>query len=70
MHARAKGPSLSRHASRGKKEQHGEHPGAMPAHPEPDGRSGARRIPLYYGRVPKIGVAGIPAGARKGAAVP
>ena len=48
MHARAKGPSLSRHASRGKKEQHGEHPGAMPAHPEPDGRSGARRIPLYY----------------------
>lgn len=47
-YTRAKGPSLSRHASRGKKEQHGEHPGAMPAHPEPDGRSGARRIPLYY----------------------
>ena len=46
--ARAEGPSPSRYASSGKKEQHGENPGAMPAHPEPDGRAGARRIPLYY----------------------
>ena len=36
---RAEGPSPSRYASRGKKEQHGENPGAMPAHPEPGGRA-------------------------------